>query len=134
MVAATSFSSQSDLRPSSFFLIKSDCYMRPFTRLFCLSRGRVKFLSWERKFRCYEVTPPSPENYPMKGAIDYSLNRLLPRIVETNRSVLELLAYDLDFLEVLLAILPLLYVVDTVAVSALELLHGCAVNGVHELH
>ena len=70
----------------------------------------------------------------MKGAIDYSLNRLLPRIVESYWSVFELLAYDLNLLEVLLAVFPLLYVVDTVAVSALELLHGCAINCVHELH
>ena len=60
--------------------------------------------------------------------------KLLPRIIVAYGAVLELLAYDLDLLEVLLSILPLLYVVDTVAVSALELLHGCAVNCVHELH
>ena len=65
---------------------------------------------------------------------DYSLNRLLPRVVESNRTVLEFLTYNLDLLIVLLAIFPLLYVVDTVAVSALELLHGCAVNSVHELN
>ena len=49
---------------------------------------------------------------------------LLPRIVVSDGSVLELLAHDLDLLVVVLTVFPLLDVVDAVAVGALQLLHG----------
>ena len=59
---------------------------------------------------------------------------LFPRIVVGDGAVLELLAHDLYFLVVLLTVFPLLDVVDAVAVGALDLLHGGAVYGVHELY
>ena len=43
----------------SIFLIKSDCHLHPFTHLFYLSRGREKFLSWERKFSSSLALPIS---------------------------------------------------------------------------
>ena len=51
-----------------------------------------------------------------------------------DRTVLEFLAHDLNLLEVLLAVLPLLDVVDAVAVGTFQLLHGCTIDGVHKLH
>jgi hypothetical protein len=59
---------------------------------------------------------------------------LLPGIIITDGTVLELLAHNLDLLVMLLTVLPLLDIVDTVAVGAFELLHGCTVNGVNKLH
>ena len=59
---------------------------------------------------------------------------LLPRIVIADGTVLEFLAHDLDLLVMLLTIFPLLNVVDAVAVGALQLLHGCAIDGVDELY
>ncbi len=60
--------------------------------------------------------------------------KLLPRIIVAYGAVLELLAYDLDLLVMLLTIFPLLNIVDAIGVGALQLLHGCTVYGVHELH
>ena len=62
------------------------------------------------------------------------ISLLFPRIVVTDRTVLKLLTYDLDFLVVLLTVFPLLDVVDAVAVGALYLLHGGAIYGVHEFY
>jgi hypothetical protein len=68
-------------------------------------------------------------------SIDYEgIGILLPRIFVADRTVLEFLTYDFDLLVVLLTVFPLLDVVDTVAVGALDLLHGGAIYGVHELH
>ena len=44
-----------------------------------------------------------------------SLNRLFPRILEGDGAVLELLAYDLDVLVVLLTVCPVLLVLHAVA-------------------
>ena len=57
---------------------------------------------------------------------------LLPGVVEGHGAVLQLLAHDLHLLVVLLAIGPVLLVVDAVAGCALELLHRVAVYGVVE--
>ncbi len=82
-------------------------------------------------------TVKNPSNHKKKATevtFFYNSSRLLPRIVEGDGTVLEFLAYDLDLLEMLLAVFPLLNIVDAVAVGTLELLHGCTVDGVHELH
>ena len=68
-------------------------------------------------------------------SIDYEgVGILLPRIVVGNGAILKFLTYDFNLFVVLLAILPLLNVVDAVAVGALQLLHSSTFNGVHELH
>ena len=59
---------------------------------------------------------------------------LLPRILEGYGTILELLAYDLDVLLVLLTVCPVLLVLHAVATCALQLLHVLTVDGVLELH
>ena len=53
-----------------------------------------------------------------------SLNRLLPRILVAYWAVLELLAADGYFLEVLLAVCPILLEMYAVAACTLDGLHG----------
>ena len=53
-----------------------------------------------------------------------SLTHLLPRILVTYRAVLELLAAEGYFLEVLLAVCPILFEVYAVAACTLDGLHG----------
>ena len=57
---------------------------------------------------------------------------LLPGVVESYRTVLELLAYNLDLFEVLLSVFPVLLVLHAVATCAFQFLHRRTVNGVLE--
>ena len=59
---------------------------------------------------------------------------LFPRIVVFHRTVLQGLANHLDLLVVLLAILPLLRVVDAIATGSLQGLHRRAIHGVLKSH